>query len=68
MLHMKELRLKSGLTQEEIALILRVSQSTYSKYENGQSDIPVEILVEVSKLYGVSVDYLLGITPITKKQ
>ena len=41
--------------------MLNISQSTYSRYENGNLDIPTEILISLSKYYNVSVDYILGL-------
>jgi len=57
----KDLREDHDLSQTEVAKKLNVSQSTYSRYENGRLDIPSEILIVLSKLYNVSVDYLLGL-------
>lgn len=56
-----DLREDHDLSQEKLAEILNVSQSTYSRYENGRLDIPTEILIALSKHYKVSVDYLLGL-------
>ena len=50
------------LTQTEIAKILNMSQTGYSKYETGENDIPTEILINLAKFYNTSIDYLLGIT------
>lgn len=50
------------LKQKELAQILNCSQQVYSNYELGQRDIPTEILIRLSELYRVSVDYLLGLT------
>ncbi|HJB26731.1 MAG TPA: helix-turn-helix domain-containing protein [Firmicutes bacterium] len=58
----KELREDRDLKQKEIADILCITQSTYSRYENGQLDIPSECLVKLAQFYEVSVDYLLGLT------
>lgn len=57
----RDLREDNDLNQTEVAKKLNVSQSTYSRYENGQLDIPSGILIALSKLYNVSVDYLLGL-------
>ena len=50
------------LTQTEIAKILNMSQTGYSKYETGENDIPTEILIKLAKFYNTSIDYLLGMT------
>lgn len=50
------------LRQREIAEILNVSQTTYSRYESGELDIPSTALIKLADFYGVSVDYILGRT------
>ncbi len=59
----KDLRIDHDLTQAEVAKYLNVNQTTYSKYELGNLNIPVEIIIKLADYYGVSVDYLLGRTP-----
>ena len=58
----KALRTESGATQQKIASILRVKQNTYSQYENGQRQLPLEALVRLAIFYDVSSDYILGLT------
>lgn len=58
----RDLREDRDLSQTELAKILNMSQTGYSKYEVGTNDIPTKILIQLAKLYGTSVDYLLGIT------
>ena len=48
------------MTQKQLAALLHVSQSTYSRYESGFLDVPSGILLALADLYGVTVDYLLG--------
>lgn len=62
----RALREDHDLTQKEIAKILNMSQTGYSKYETGENDIPTKILIQLAKYYHTSVDYLLGITDISK--
>ena len=57
----RALREDKDLSQSDIAKMLNISQSTYSRYENGNLDIPTEILISLSKYYDVSVDYILGL-------
>ncbi|MBQ5590515.1 MAG: helix-turn-helix transcriptional regulator [Clostridia bacterium] len=57
----RNLREDNDLNQSEIAKILNVSQSTYSRYESGFLDVPSEILISLAKHYKVSVDYILGL-------
>ena len=58
--HIKELRMKRGLTQVELAGMLGVSKSVISSYENGVHLPPYDILIKLSNLFGVSCDYLIG--------
>ena len=58
----RDLREDNDLSQAQIAKILNVSQSTYSRYEIGFLDVPSEILIALSKFYNVSVDYILGLS------
>jgi len=62
----RELREENELTQRAVAAHLKCSQQVYSNYELGQRDIPTEILIRLSALYDVSVDYLLGLTEKSK--
>ena len=59
----RDLRNDKDLTQKEVAEILGMSQTGYSKYETGENDIPTHILIALAKFYKVSVDYLLGLEP-----
>lgn len=58
----RDLREDHDLTQNQLAKKLNCSQQVYSNYELGQRDIPTAILIKLSSLYNVSIDYLLGIT------
>ena len=60
----RELREDSDLTQREVAEMLGMSQTGYSKYETGTKDIPTAILIKLADFYNVSVDYLLGRTNV----
>lgn len=58
----RDLREDRDFTQKQVAAMLNCSQQVYSNYELGQRDIPTDILIKLSSLYGVSVDYILGIS------
>ena len=58
----RELREAKKLKQKELAQILNCSQQVYSNYELGQRDIPTAILIRLSQIYQVSVDYILGLS------
>ena len=64
----RDLREDKDLTQREMAKNLNCSQQVYSNYELGQRDIPTDILIKLSDFYGVSVDYILGISDNPNKQ
>lgn len=60
--NIRNLREDSDKTQKELADYLNVKQTTYSKYELGKINIPVEVFIKLADYYDVSVDYLLGRT------
>ncbi len=57
---LKELRKEFNLSQRDLAKKLSISQPGYAKYENNLAEPDAENLIKLSKLYGVSTDYLLG--------
>ncbi|MDB6314130.1 helix-turn-helix transcriptional regulator [Clostridioides difficile] len=59
---LKELRIKFGLKQYELAEILNVSQNTIGMYENDQRTPPAESIVKLAEYFNVTTDYLLGHT------
>ncbi len=63
----RDLREDNDLTQKEIATILGMSQTGYSKYETGENDLPTSILIKLARHYNTSVDYLLGETNIKER-
>ena len=54
------------MTQTEIASVLNISQRTYSRYENDEHAIPIEILSALADFHHTSVDYLIGRTDVKK--
>jgi len=58
----RDLREDRDLTQQDLAEILNVSQTTYSRYESGSLDIPTVSLIRLSQFHSTSIDYLLGLT------
>ena len=61
-MRIKDLREDRDLTQRELAEYLHIKQNTYSQYENGQRQLPIEVLVALARYYGTSTDYILGLT------
>ena len=53
--------MERGYSQLEIAEILNTTQQQYSKYENGQNEIPVRHVITLCNFYGISSDWLLGL-------
>ncbi len=63
----RDLREDLDMTQAEIANMLGMSQTGYSKYETGENDIPTTILIKLANFYNTSIDYLLGQTDEPKR-
>ena len=59
---LKDLREDKDMNQTNLARILGMSQTGYSKYETGENDIPTQIVVKLAIFYNTSIDYLLGLT------
>ena len=64
--NIRNLRIDKGYTQKQIAEHLNVKQNTYSQYEIGVLNYPLDVVVKLADFYGVSVDYLLGRTEVQK--
>lgn len=52
----------AGLTQEEASQRLDIRYSTYRRYEQGVTEPTVSVAVRMARLYGVSLDYLAGLS------
>ena len=61
-MRIKDLREDSDLTQQQLADFLHIKQNTYSQYENGQRQLPIDMLIKLAKYYNVTTDYILGIS------
>lgn len=64
---LRDLREDHDMKQKDLASYLNCSQQVYSNYELGQRDVPTDILIRLSQLYHVSVDYILGLTDNPKR-
>ena len=60
----RNLRIDGGYTQAQIAEYLNVKQNTYSQYEIGTLNYPIDVLMKLADFYNVSVDFLLGRTGV----
>ena len=58
----RDLREDRDLKQIQIAKMLDMSQTGYSKYETGENDIPTMVLIKLARFYNTSIDYILGET------
>lgn len=65
---LKEMRLNAGMSQEELASKLNVSRQSVSKWETGDSLPDILKLKQLSKLYDVSIDYIVGNTEFDRKE
>ncbi len=61
---LKLLRTEKNYTEEKIAQILGISRELYIKYENSNLDIPLSILINLSRIYNTSIDYIVKETKI----
>lgn len=60
--NIRNLREDADQTQTQLADYLNVKQTTYSKYELGKINIPVEVLIKLADYYDVTIDYIVGRT------
>ncbi len=61
-MRLKDLREDADLTQAFISKQFHIRQSTYSQYENGQRQIPLQLLIDLAVFYKTSIDYIVGLT------
>lgn len=61
---LRDLREDRDMTQAEVAKIFYLQVTQYRRYENGESDLPLEWAKKFAKYYGVSIDYIAGQTDI----
>lgn len=65
-MRLKDLREDRDLTQRQIAEVLHIKQNTYSQYESGKRQLPLDALIRLAQFYKVSTDFLLGLTDISE--
>lgn len=61
-MRIKDIREDLDITQAEVAEYLNIKQNTYSQYETGKRQLPIDALIKLSKFFKVSTDYILGLT------
>lgn len=59
-MNLKEIRKKRGMTQEDVASRLGCSANVYSRYERCERQPSIDVLIDLSKILGVSVDFIIG--------
>ena len=64
---LRNLREDKDLTQQNIADYLKIGRTMYRRYETGETEIPIRHLKALCILYGVSADYILGLSTRGKK-
>lgn len=57
-----DLRIDNDLNQEDVARVLKITTPAYGMYENKNRSLPIESLVTLCKFYGVTSDYILGLS------
>ncbi len=58
----RDMREDKDLTQAQMADYLKIHQTTYSDYEIGKLNVPIDIFIKLAKFYKTSIDYLAGMT------
>ena len=59
MIGLKEIRKKRGLNQQKVAIDLNISREALSYYENGKREPSLKLLLDMSKYFKVSIEYLI---------
>lgn len=59
---MRDLREDNDLTQAQLAAVLKTTQQVYSRYETGQTEMPIRHLITLCNFYHVSADYILNLS------
>ena len=61
-IRIRDLREDNDLSQTQVATLLKVHQTTYSDYEIGNLNVPIDVLIKLANFYETSIDYLVEIT------
>ncbi|MCO5388362.1 helix-turn-helix transcriptional regulator [Desulfosporosinus sp.] len=62
----RDMREDKDMTQSQMSEYLRIHQTTYSDYEIGKLNIPVQVLDKIADLFETSIDYLVNRTDVEK--
>lgn len=61
---LRDMREDRDLSQKQIAELLKIHQTTYSDYELGNLNVPIEVLIKLSEFYKTNIEYLLCLTDV----
>lgn len=61
-MRLRDLREDNDITQKALAEYLHIKQNTYSQYEIGRRNMPIDVLIRLALFFDTSTDYLLGLT------
>ena len=61
-MRLKDIREDSDVKQQVLADYLHIRQNTYSQYENGQRQLPIDVLIKLAFFFNTSTDYILELT------
>ena len=64
----RDLREDRDIKQLELANYLHIRRNTYSDYECGKINIPIDALIKIADFYHVSLDYLVGLSDVRERQ
>lgn len=63
-MRLKDIREDKDITQKTVAEYLHIRQNTYSQYETGARQIPIDVLIKLAFYFETSTDYILGLTDV----
>lgn len=66
-MRLKDIREDHDITQKTLSEYLNIKQNTYSQYENGQRQIPIDILIKLAIYFDTSTDYILELTDVSNR-
>ena len=64
---LKDLREDRDLTQDQLVALLHMNKTTYTRYEQGVCDMPLQFAKKMAQFYNVSLDYLAGLSDVCRK-
>ena len=59
---LRDLREDADLTQTQLVRLLGMHKTTYTNYEQGKREPPLELIIRLAEFYNVSIDYIAGLT------